>query len=162
MEDMNIAVGNDNPMMPNPSISRVKRNSMVDTRTETKVLDMDAYNKLMHGTEEEDVSRQLQGAKKELSMEKEESRKLAEQYGEAVKELEKLKADIESKKKMKEQQDKQELSATLNDLETLKRENLERTSDLSSIQAEIARLKAEKRAMEENFYDDYRSYGRAA
>ena len=51
---------------------------------------------------------------------------------------------------------------TLKNLESLQKENLERTSDLTSIQSEIARLKAEKRAMEESLYDDNRSYGRAA
>ena len=161
------AVRNNNPMMNSTSnISRVERNVINDQpreefKQETNGVDMDLYTSLMQ-TNQDDVSKQLQGAKKELSIEKEESRKLAEQYGEAVKELEKLKEEIESKKKIKEQKDKQELSSTLNDLETIKRENLEKTSDLSAIRAEISKLEAQKRAMEENYYDDYRSFGRAA
>ena len=150
--------------------TRMDRNTAINNevpakeeeKKESKAGDIDLYTSLMHNGEQDDVSKQLQGAKKELSIEKEESRKLAEQYGEAVKELEKLKEEIESTKKIKEQKDKQELSATLNDLETIKKENLERTSDLSSIRAEISRLEAQKQAMEESLYEDYRSYGRAA
>ena len=151
----------------NIGLSRMDRNigndfSRDEVKQESNGVDMDLYTSLMQNSTQDDVSKQLQGAKKELSIEKEESRKLAEQYGEAVKELEKLKEEIETKKKMKEQHEKQELNATLNDLEAIKRENLERTSDLSSIRAEISRLEAQKRAMEGNYYDDYRSYGRAA
>ena len=148
----------------NPPISRMERNAMVnEVRNDSKAGDMDLYNNLLHNVgQEDDVSKQLQGARNQLSIEKAESRKLAEQYGEAVKELEKLKEDIETTKKVKEQQVKQELSNTLKDIETLQKENLERTSDLTSIQSEIARLKAEKRAMEENVYEESRSFGRAA
>ena len=145
--------------------SRAERNAniMNEQVKETKAGDMDLYNNLLHNaTQEEDVSRQLQGARNQLSIEKEESKKLAEQYGEAVKELAKLKEDIEVAKKQQEQQAKEELSITLKSIESLQKENLERTSDLTSIQSEIARLKAEKRAMEENFYKESRSYGRAA
>ena len=162
------AVRNDTPVINRTS--RLERNASVNDMLErnempkeSKAGDMDLYNDLLHSSGmQDDVSKQLQGARKELSIEREESKKLAERYGEAVKELEELKADIANARKEKEQKDKQELSATLNDLETLKKENLERTSDLSSIQAEIARLKAERRAMEDNFYDDFHSYGRAA
>ena len=148
---------------PTMQPSRMERNAInVEEKKETKAGDIDLYTSLMHNSEQDDVSKQLQGAKKELSIEKEESRKLAEQYGEAVKELEKLKEEIETKKRIREQHDKQELSATLNDLETIKKENLERTSDLSSIRAEISKLEAQKQAMEESFYEDYRSYGRSA
>ena len=160
------AVRNDNP---NLGISRMERNignepAREEIKQETNGVDMDLYTSLMQNTGQEDVSKQLQGAKKELSMEKEESRKLAEQYGQAVRELNKLKEEIESKKKMKEQHEKQELSTTLNDLETIKRENLERTSDLSAIRAEISKLEAQKRALEDStdIYSDYRSYGRAS
>ena len=103
----------------------------------------------------------MQGAREELTIEKEESRKLAEQYGKAVRELEQLKEDIETKKRLKAQQEKRELNETLNNIKTLKEENLAKTSDLSSIQAEIAKLKAEKEAMESVMYDD-RSFGRRA
>ena len=129
---------------------------------EPKAGDMDLYNDLLHNEKEDDVSRQLQGARQELSLEKEESKKLAEQYGKAVKELEELKEDLENKKRIKAQQEKRELTETLNNIETLKRENLERTSNLSSIQAEIARLKAEKQAMESTLYEENRSFGRRA
>ena len=161
------AVKNDTPpiSMPSSMPSRAERNSLANEMSygETKAGDMDLYNDLLHSSSNQgDVSKQLQGARKELSLQKEESKKLAEKYGEAVKELEELKADIENAKKEKDQKIKQELNATLNDIETIKKENLERTSDLSSIQAEIARLRAQRNAMEDNFYDDYRSYGRGA
>ena len=147
-----------------PVISRMERNGFInEPKVEPKAGDMDLYNNLLHnGSQEDDVSKQLQGARNQLSIEKAESKKLAEQYGEAVKELEKLKEDIETTKKVKEQQVKQELNNTLKDIEALQKENLERTSDLTSIQSEIARLKAEKRAMEENMYEESRSFGRAA
>ena len=130
----------------------------ITTRTEIKqepkAGDMDLYNNLLHSVgQADDVSRQLQGARNQLSIEKEESRKLAEQYGEAVKELEKLKVDIEVTKKQKEQKAKEELSMTLKSIENLQKENLERTSDLTSIQSEIARLKAEKQAMEASSFE---------
>lgn len=163
------AVRNDSPVVntPTPSISRVERSAMnmparEEVKEEVKAGDMDLYNNLLHSNGQDDVSRQLQGARKELSKEQEESRKLAEQYGEAVKELKNLKEELENKKKAKEQRDKKELNETLNNLETLKRENLDRTSDLSSIRAEIERLKAERDSMGNDFYDDYHSYGRAA
>ncbi len=138
--------------------SRAERNAMVDavkeTKQEAKAGDMDLYNNLLHSVNQtDDVSRQLQGARNQLSIEKEESRKLAEQYGEAVKELAKLKEDIEVTKKQKEQKVKEELSMTLKSIENLQKENLERTSDLTSIQSEIARLKAEKQAMEANDFE---------
>lgn len=156
----------ENDALPKPPImtTRSERNSLVnETKQETKAGDMDLYNNLLHnGTQTEDVSKQLQGARNQLSIEKEENRKLAEQYGEAVKELEKLKEDIETTKKQKEQHVKEELSITLKSLENIQKENLERTNDLTSIQSEIARLKAEKQAMEESMYEDTRSYGRAA
>ena len=138
--------------------SRIERNATMETKTETKpeakAGDMDLYNNLLHSVSQtDDVSRQLQGARNQLSIEKEESRKLAEQYGEAVKELEKLKEDIEVTKKQKEQKVKEELSMTLKSIENLQKENLERTSDLTSIQSEIARLKAEKQAMEANDFE---------
>ena len=155
------AIKNDAPPVSSPSIvsSRSERNMVNDS----KAGDMDLYNNLLHNSNaDEDVSRQLQGARNQLSIEKEESRKLAEQYGEAVKELEELKKDIETTKKQQEQKVKEELSITLKSIENLQKENLERTSDLTSIQSEIARLKAEKRAMEESMYEENRSYGRAA
>lgn len=154
--------------------SRMERNASdygvdkPELKQEPKATDMDLYNNLIHTQKEslardEDVSRQLQGAKEELNIEKEESRKLAEQYGKAVRELEELKVDIENKKRLKAQQEKRELTETLNSIETLKRENLEKTSDLSSIQAEIAKLKAEKESMESVAYNnEFRSYGRRA
>ena len=140
--------------------TRTERNSGVDVPTkpevkqETKAGDMDLYNNLLHSVSQgDDVSRQLQGARNQLSIEQEENRKLAEQYGEAVKELAKLKEDIEVTKKQKEQKAKEELSITLKSIENLQKENLERTSDLTSIQSEIARLKAEKQAMEANDFE---------
>ena len=155
-----------------PVISRMEKNAqehekVISTdealRQEPKAGDIDLYNNLLHSAKEDDVSRQLQGAREELSLEKEESKKLAEQYGKAVRELEELKNDIENKRRMKAQQEKRELTETLNNIETLKRENLERTSDLSSIQAEIAKLKAEREAMESSIYQDSsRSFGRRA
>lgn len=138
--------------------SRMERNVMADnikdSKQESKAGDMDLYNNLLHSVNQtDDVSRQLQGARNQLSIEKEESRKLAEQYGEAVKELAKLKEDIEVTKREKEQKAKEELSMTLKSIENLQKENLERTSDLTSIQSEIARLKAEKQAMEANDFE---------
>jgi len=156
---------NNNP----PLSSRSERNAFasdlpkVEIKTEAKAGDMDLYNNLLHNVSmEEDVSKQLQGARNQLNIEKEENRKLAEQYGEAVKELEKLKEDINNKKKAQEQHAKEELSMTLKSIENIQKENLERTSDLTSIKSEIARLKAEKQAMEENFYEGSRSFGRTA
>ena len=132
-----------NSVASNPSpISRVERNEVrEDIKQEANGVDMDLYTSLMQNSNQEDVSKQLQGAKKE----------------------QKLKVEIANKKKMKEQHEKQELSATLNDLEAIKRDNLEKTSDLSSLRAEISRLEAQKRALEDNnIYDDYHSFGRAA
>ena len=137
-----------------PTYSRIEKNQVPETKPETKAGDMDLYNNLLHSVSPtDDVSRQLQGARNQLSIEKEESRKLAEQYGEAVKELEKLKEEVEVTKKQKEQKAKEELSMTLKSIENLQKENLERTSDLTSIQSEIARLKAEKQAMEANDFE---------
>ena len=139
--------------------SRIEKNAPVEaakteTKQESKAGDMDLYNNLLHSVSQgDDVSRQLQGARNQLSIEKEENRKLAEQYGEAVKELEKLREDIEVTKKAKEQKAKEELSITLKSIENLQKENLERTSDLTSIQSEIAKLKAEKQAMEANDFE---------
>lgn len=134
--------------------SRLERNATVEVKQESKAGDMDLYNNLLHSvSQSDDVSRQLQGARNQLSIEKEESRKLAEQYGEAVKELEKLKEEVEVTKREKEQKAKEELSITLKSIENLQKENLERTSDLTSIQSEIARLKAEKQAMEANDFE---------
>ena len=53
-------------------------------------------------------------------------------------------------------------SITLKNIENIQKENLERTSDLTSIRSEIERLRAEKQAMEESMYEDTRSYGRGA
>ena len=163
------AVKNDKPPVSSDILSRSERNANIminDQSKESKAGDMDLYNNLLHNVsvgQNEDVSRQLQGARNQLSIEQEESKKLAYQYGEAVKELAKLKEDIENTKKQQEQQVKEELSITLKNIESLQKENLERTSDLTSIQSEIAKLKAEKRAMEESFYEDnHSSYGRAA
>ena len=134
--------------------TRSERNTTPEVKQESKAGDMDLYNNLLHNANEsDDVSRQLQGARNQLSIEKEENRKLAEQYGEAVKELARLKEDIEVTKKQKEQKAKEELSITLKSIENLQKENLERTSDLTSIQSEIARLKAEKQAMEASNYE---------
>ena len=115
------AVKNDTPLVTNNAVnmtSRTERNAMVndlpkvEVKTESKAGDMDLYNNLLHNAAEDDVSRQLQGARNQLNIEKEESRKLAEQYGAAVKELERLKEDINNKKKAQEQQAKEELSMT--------------------------------------------------
>ena len=134
--------------------TRAERNIDMNNKPESKAGDMDLYNNLLHSVSQgDDVSRQLQGARNQLSIEQEENRKLAEQYGEAVKELAKLKEDIETKKKQKEQKAKEELSITLKSIENLQKENLERTSDLTSIQSEIARLKAEKQAMEASNFE---------
>lgn len=127
--------------------------SKPEVKQEAKAGDMDLYNNLLHSDVDDDVSRQLQGARNQLSIEKEESRKLAEQYGKAVKELERLKEDIEVTKKQKEQKAKEELSITLKSIENLQKENLERTSDLTSIKSEIARLRAEKQAMEASSFE---------
>ena len=150
VEDIKEAVKEDNSI----NYSRVERNVAPEVKQEQKAGDMDLYNNLLHSVSQiDDVSRQLQGARNQLSMEQEESRKLAEQYGEAVKELEKLKEEVEVTKKQKEQKAKEELSITLKSIENLQKENLERTSDLTSIQSEIARLKAEKQAMEANDFE---------
>ena len=140
--------------VPPTYTSRAEKNTPVEVKQESKAGDMDLYNNLLHSVgAADDVSRQLQGAKTQLTIEKEENRKLAEQYGEAVKELEKLKEEVEVSKKQKEQKVKEELSMTLKSIENLQKENLERTSDLTSIQSEIARLKAEKQAMEASDYE---------
>ncbi len=164
--EINEKVKNDTPVVstPTPMITRAERNAMVnESKQEAKAGDMDLYNNLLHGSgQDEDVSVQLQGARNQLSIEKEENRKLVEKYDEAVKEYTKLKEDIETTKKQKEQQVKEELSITLRNIESLQKENLEKTSDLTSLQSEIAKLKAEKRAIAESFYEDSHSLGRAA
>lgn len=157
VNDIKEAVRNDIPPVSNPSyVTRAERNigSDLANKPENKAGDMDLYNNLLHSVNQnDDVSRQLQGARNQLSIEKEENRKLAERYGEAVKELAKLKEDIETTKKQKEQKAKEELSMTLKSIENLQKENLERTSDLTSIQSEIARLKAEKQAIEASSFE---------
>ncbi len=156
LSEIKEALINDTPVTQTTFASRVERNTPVE-KTEAKpekAGDMDLYNNLLHNASvTDDVSRQLQGARNQLSIEKEESRKLAEQYGEAVKELEKLKEEVEVTKKQKEQKAKEELSITLKSIENLQKENLERTSDLTSIKSEIARLKAEKQAMDAMNYE---------
>ena len=153
------AVRSNNPGLASSRMDR-SMNELPEVKQETKAGDIDLYTSLMHNDPQDDISKQLQGAKKELSIEKEENRKIAEQYGEAVKELEALKHEYESKKKMKQERVKQELINTLNDIETVKKEKLERTSDLTSIRAEISRLR--RNMEEENSLEEYRSFGRTA
>ena len=43
-------------------------------------------------------------------------------------------------------------------LKTLKEENIAKTSDLSSIQNELAQLRAKKQAMESAKYDEYEEH----
>ncbi len=132
-----------------------------NVKVEPKGGDVDLYNSLLHNDGAVDVSKQLQGARLQLEEVKDEGRKLAAQYSEAVQELEQLKKDIEYQNKIRQEQEKNELSTTLKDIAAIKQANLARTSDLSSIQAEIARLKAERENMMANDYDA-RSMGRAA
>ena len=57
---------------------------------------MDLYNKLVHnGGQDDDVVRQLQGARSQLSAAKDENKKLAEELSEAEKMLETLEKDRE-------------------------------------------------------------------
>ena len=151
-----------------PVGTRTERNAMAseminreNVKVEPKGGDVDLYNSLLHNDGAVDVSKQLQGARLQLEEVKDEGRKLAAQYSEAVQELEQLKKDIEYQNKIRQEQEKNELSTTLKDIAAIKQANLARTSDLSSIQAEIARLKAERENMMANDYDA-RSMGRAA
>ena len=156
-----------------PSVTtRVERNASnheLETKEEfpkeeVKATDMDLYNNLIHssGVKDDDVSRQLREIREKISYEKAESKKLAEQYDRAIRECEELKNDIETKKRLKAQQEQRELAETTNEYETIRRANLEKTTNLSSIQAELARLKAEKEAMESAMYNDSQSFGRRA
>lgn len=145
-----------------PQMSRVSRNlgNEINTQSRVEPGDVDLYNSLLHN-EKDDVSRQLQGAREELSMEKEENKKLIQEYEDAVKELQQLKTDLANRKRMQEEKAREELNTTLNDLASLKEENLARTSDISSVKAEIAKLLAQERELN-NEYGSGRGMGRAA
>lgn len=119
-----------------------------EVRQENKTGDIELYNNLLHnvssGETTEDVSRQLQGARDKLSAVKAQSQKIAEQYVQAVKELEAL-----------EQEEKEEeLNITLQTISKIEDENLAKTSDLTDIRQKIAQLKAAKQAREAQLYED--------
>ena len=164
-------VKNDSPSVVNASpapITRSERNNDNLKRFETsnvvKAGDMDEYNKLLHGKEESDndISRQLQGARDQLFKEEEKNRKVSEQLIAATKELEALKEKKTQILKMQEQRTKEEIERINNSTGLIQEDTLEKTNNLTSIQSEIARLKAQMLAIEEENYEESRSYGRAA
>ena len=151
-----------NEEAPTTVMSRANRNMNAEANTSLRSEpgDVDLYNSLLHN-EKDAVSVQLQGAQKELIKEQEENKKLIQEYEDAVKELQQLKTDLANRKKIQEEKAREELNSTLNNLATLKEENLARTSDISSVKAEIAKLLAEERELSSD-YGSGRGIGRAA
>lgn len=141
-------------------VSRTERNSIpdvkVDTKQETKAGDMDLYNKLVHnGGQEDDVVRQLQGARSQLSAAKDENKKLAEELNEAEKLLETLEKENRELIQKQQAQTRAALTKTLRDYDAVQEDNLAKTNNLTSIRAQIERLKAEKEAREASIYDGF-------
>ncbi len=144
--------------------SRTERNLASElAKPETKAGDIDLYNNLLHSASgDSDISHQLQGARDKLSEVKAQSNKIAQAYADAVRSYEQLKQEVEERRARQEQRDKQELSATLNDIKKIEDDNLARTSDLTSLQEQIERLREEKQALEARTYEDSRGVRTAA
>ena len=141
-------------------VSRTERNATsevkADTKQETKAGDMDLYNKLVHnGGQEDDVVRQLQGARSQLSAAKDENKKLAEELSEAEKMLETLEKENRELIQKQQAQTRAALTKTLRDYDAVQEDNLAKTNNLTSIRAQIERLKAEKEAREASMYDSF-------
>ena len=140
-------------------VSRTERNSndvRIDTKQDTKAGDMDLYNKLVHnGGQEDDVVRQLQGARSQLSAAKDENKKLAEELSEAEKLLETLEKENRELIQRQQAQTRAALTKTLRDYDAVQEDNLAKTNNLTSIRAQIERLKAEKEAREASMYDSF-------
>lgn len=156
------AIGNDLPPIDSIAsfVSRTERNATpdvkIDTKQETKAGDMDLYNKLVHnGGQEDDVVRQLQGARSQLSAAKDENKKLAEELNEAEKLLETLEKENRELIQKQQAQTRAALSKTLRDYDAVQEDNLAKTNNLTSIRAQIERLKAEKEAREASMYDGF-------
>lgn len=171
VNDIKAAVQNEEPPVVNnvmPTLSRSERNIDVAKRAEVnnvvKAGDMDEYNKLLHGKDEpeEDISRQLQGARDQLFKEEEKNKKVSEQLIAATRELEALKEKKDQILKMQEQKTKEEIERINNSRGILQEDTLEKTNNLTSIQSEIAKLKAQMLSLEEESYDDNHSYGSRA
>ena len=140
-------------------ISRTERSTTPDVKEvkqETKAGDMDLYNKLVHnGGQEEDVVRQLQGARSQLSAAKDENKKLAEELSEAERILETLEKENRELIQKQQAQTRAALTKTLRDYDAVQEDNLAKTNNLTSIRAQIERLKAEKEAREASMYDGF-------
>ena len=150
------------------TLSRSERNNDVAKRVDAgnvvKAGDMDEYNKLLHGKEEveEDISRQWQGARDQLFKEEEKNKKVSEQLIAATRELEALKEKKDQILKMQEKKTKEEIERINNSRGLLQEDTLEKTNNLTSIQSEIAKLKAQMLSLEEENYEDNRSFGSRA
>ncbi len=138
------AVKNDE-LPPMSRVSRNMSNEVVNAPSRVEPGDVDLYNSLLHN--EDDISKQLQGARNQLSIERAENEKLIQEYEDAVKQLQELKTNLANRKKEQEEKARTELTKTLNDIEAYQRDNLEKTSDISSVKAEIAKILAEEREL---------------
>ena len=142
-------------------VSRTERNTNVDlapkqeVKQEAKAGDMDLYNKLVHnGGQDDDVVRQLQGARSQLSKAQGENEKLTKELSEAEKELQALERENRELIQKQEAQNRAALTKTLRDYDAIQEDNLAKTNNLYSIREQIEKLRAEKQAREASMYDN--------
>ena len=104
-------------------------------------------------TSNNDVSRQLQGAKEELSMAEAEGRKLLDEYNRAIKEVQEIEADIQRREEQKKQETMRELAETRKSIKAVNDRNLEVTQSLGDIRKQLAVLKARRDAIDADAYE---------
>ena len=90
------------------------------------------------------------------------NKKVSEQLIAATRELEALKEKKDQILKMQEKKTKEEIERINNSRGLLQEDTLEKTNNLTSIQSEIAKLKAQMLSLEEENYEDNRSFGSRA
>ena len=141
-------------------VSRAERNTNASLAPKQEVKqekagDMDLYNKLVHnGGQEDDVVRQLQGARSQLSKAQGENEKLTRELSEAEKELQALERENRELIQKQEAQNRAALTKTLRDYDAIQEDNLAKTNNLYSIREQIEKLRAEKQAREASMYDN--------
>ena len=126
---------NDNNSQP------LKENVDVNNKTsEITGGDPNLYNKLIHGSEENDVSIRLQDAKSKLYTAKEEREKAKAVNANLEAEVESVRKTIEKIKRERKELEERELSNTLNMLQATKEEILGETRKYDNLQEELAEL----------------------
>ncbi len=121
------------------SINDKKENEQVKV-SETRGGDPNLYNKLIHGSEKNDISIRLQDAKSKLYTANEEKEKAKAVNASLEQDVEKVRKEIEKIKKDKQEKEERELSNTLNMLQAAKEEILGETRRYDNLQEELAEL----------------------